>query len=50
MESLTIIKYKWETGVYGLKEMSKLVQLKKISEDEFFKITGYSYKGLHEKD
>lgn len=49
MENLTILQYKWDTGVYGLEELSKLVQLKEITEKDFFEITRYNYKSIQEE-
>lgn len=49
MESLIILQYKWDTGVYGLEELSKLVQSKEITEKDFFEITRYNYKSIQEE-
>lgn len=49
MENLAILQYKWDTGVYGLKELSELVQLKEITEKDFFEITRYNYKSIQEE-
>lgn len=49
MENLAILQYKWDTGVYGLEELSKLVQLKEITEKDFFEITRYNYKSIQEE-
>lgn len=42
----TLIKYKWQTGVYKIQDMLKLVDNEIISEQEFFKITRYNYNGI----
>ena len=49
MENLVILQYKWDTGVYGLEELSKLVQSKEITEKDFFEITRYNYKSIQEE-
>ena len=49
MENLTILQYKWDTGVYGLEELSELVQSKEITEKDFFEITRYNYKSIQEE-
>ena len=38
-----LIRYKWETGVYGLKEMNQLVEQNVITKEQFFDITRYHY-------
>lgn len=47
-EKNTLIKYKWETGAYGIKEMKQLVKDGIITENQFFDITRYYYNGIQE--
>lgn len=47
MESYTLIKYKWDRGVYDLEKMKQLVQKNEITKEEFFEITRYTY--IYEK-
>jgi hypothetical protein len=49
MESYDLIKYKFEMGVYSLKEMCNFVKEHKITEQDFHYITSYDYKGIKEK-
>ena len=42
----TLIKYKWQTGVYKIQDMLKLVDDETISKQDFFKITRYNYNGI----
>ncbi len=46
MQSVELIKYKWEHGVYKLSYMVSLVYSNVISRDQFFNITGYSFDGV----
>ena len=48
-ESYHLIKYKYNKGVYSLKEMCKFVDNNFINEEEFHSITSYNYKALKEK-
>lgn len=48
-EDYYIIKYKYEMGVYSLKEMCNFVELNWITEDNFHSITSYNYKAIKEK-
>lgn len=41
-----LIRYKWESGVYRLKEMIELVKKEKITQQQFFDITRYNYNGV----
>ncbi len=43
MESYTLIKYKWEMGVYDLKKMKEFVQKNILTKQQFFQITRYVY-------
>lgn len=45
-ESMNIINYKWNNGVYSLKDLIILVEYKKITQKQFFEITRINYKGL----
>ena len=47
-ESYDIIKYKYDAGVYTLKEIYSFVSTKSITEKEFHIITSYNYQGLKE--
>ena len=46
MESIGIIQYKWDCGIYDLKAMVRLVEDKVINKDQFFDITRYSFNGV----
>lgn len=48
-ESMNIINYKWNNGVYSLKDLIILVEYKKITQEQFFEITRINYKGLLER-
>lgn len=48
-ESLSLIKHKWEQGIYDLWRMSLLVELKIITEQDFFEITRFNYKEISKK-
>lgn len=48
-ESMNIINYKWNNGVYSLKDLIILVEYKKITQKQFFEITRINYKGLIER-
>lgn len=45
-ESCTLIKFKFENGVYSLKDVVRFVDKKWINEEQFHWITSYSYKEL----
>lgn len=45
-ESCDLIRYKYEAGVYSLKQMIEFVDRKWINEEQFHWITSYSYKEL----
>lgn len=47
MDSKDLILYKWEQGIYELKDMIRLVQQKIISKEEFFEITRYNFDGVN---
>ena len=49
-ESLSLIKYKWEQGTYGLWRMMLLVELEMITEQDFFEITRFKYKEVFKKN
>lgn len=42
----TLIKYKWQTGVYKIQDMLKLVENGIINKQDFFEITRYNYNGI----
>ena len=46
MEDIILIEYKWNSGVYQLKDMIKLVEDQKLTKQEFFDITRYNYNGV----
>lgn len=46
MESLSIIQYKWQHGVYGLKQMMQKVETGIITKEQFFEITRFCYDGV----
>ncbi len=43
MESVDLIKYKWQHGVYTLQEMKDFVINNIITKDQFFQITRFYY-------
>lgn len=43
MEDINLVKYKWEHGVYALKQMITLVQQGFLTEEDFFDITRCHY-------
>ena len=45
-EQLFLLKYKWEYGVYSLKQIFDMVKENKITEEEFHEITRYNYQGI----
>lgn len=45
-KNLSLIKYYWQSGVYTQEKMVTLVQEGILSEQEFFNITSYNYKGV----
>lgn len=47
MENFSLIKYKWEYGIYSLDKMISLVQQNQINKKDFFTITGYNFDGLN---
>lgn len=46
MEDIILIEYKWNHGIYELKDMIELVKNQKITKQEFFDITRYNYDGV----
>ena len=48
MESKDTIQYKWQSGVYDLKNMVQLVKNGIINKDQFFYITRYNFNGVIE--
>ena len=49
MESKTLIEFKWENGVYDLKDLLIGVEDKEIDEKEFFEITRMDYAAAVQK-
>ena len=47
-ESFILIRQKYKTGVYSLKDMFYLVKIGTLTEEEFEDITTYYYEGLKE--
>ena len=47
MEDKNLIKYKWDSGVYSLEDMVKLVLDNIINEEQFFSITSYNFRGVY---
>ena len=45
----SLIKYKWEQGVYGIKDMVSLVEIGTITSENFKEITRKDYKAIREK-
>lgn len=50
MENENIITYKWEQGVYSLKDLIYLVEFKQITPAQFFEITRQHYDTITQKD
>ena len=48
-ESLKLIQYKWQRGVYTIQKMVQKVQKKELTEEQFFDITRKSYKSMAEQ-
>lgn len=46
MENYNLIKYKWQHGIYKIKDMIEFVNHKTLTKQQFFEITRYSYDGL----
>ena len=46
MESIGIIQYKWDCGIYDIKAMIKLVEEGVINKDQFFDITRHNFNGV----
>lgn len=42
-ESINLIKYFYQQGIYDIKDMNFLVQSRKISKQDFFQITRFVY-------
>ena len=45
-----IIKYKWEYGIYSLKDMVNLVLKNVITKEQFFSITRYNFQSAKESE
>lgn len=50
MESINVIKYKWQNGVYDLKDMIILVKKNMLNEQQFFNITRYKYQSVKDNN
>lgn len=46
LESSAITTYKWDQGVYSLKDMVILVRYNQITPEQFFEITRYNYNTI----
>ena len=49
MNSINLIEYLWETKVYNIEDMLKLVDNKIINKEQFFEITRKKYAGANSK-
>ena len=49
MKDTILIEYKWNQGIYELKDMIELVKDQKLTKQEFFDITRYNYDGVTKK-
>lgn len=45
-----LIEYKWEHGVYNLKDMVNLVLKNVITKEQFFSITRYNFQSAKESE
>lgn len=45
-ESITLIKHKWELGIYELVDMMNFVLTNAITKQDFFEITRYNYDSI----
>ena len=45
-----IVKYKWENGIYNLKDMVNLVLKNVITKEQFFSITRYNFYSAKENE
>lgn len=46
MENKILIQYKWQHGVYQLKDMIKMVESDIITKEDFFYITRFDFDGI----
>ena len=46
MEDKDLIRYKWDIGVYSLKDMIQFVEKNIINKDQFFSITRIHFDGV----
>lgn len=46
MEDLSLIKYKYDMGVYGINILINLVEEQKITYEQFKEITDFDYSGV----
>ena len=47
-ESFDFIRYKYEIGLYSLKQMVEFVEKQIITPEQFHKITSFNYRGVKE--
>lgn len=48
-ESINLITYKWNEGIYSLEDLKILVKYKKLSQEQFFEITRIKYAAIAQK-
>ncbi len=48
-ESFNLIKFKYDNGVYSLRNMIEFVEKQWITAEQFHFITSYSYEGVKNK-
>lgn len=46
MEDFLLIKYKWQSGVYTIKDMINFVKQGDIDKNQFFEITRLYYENI----
>ena len=46
MEDISLIKYKYDVGVYGINILINLVKEQKITYQQFKEITAFDYGGI----
>ena len=49
MESIDLLKYKFQQGVFDISDLIILVQLQYITKDDFFEITRLQYDPINKK-
>lgn len=48
MQTIELIQYKWDHGIYDLQYMVNLVYKERITKEQFFDITRYNFDGITE--